>query len=470
VAESAGETKGRILVVDDERHQRDILQMILESEGYSAQVAGNGPQAITALHEQPFDLVLTDLKMPGMNGIVLLQEILNAAQGLCVILMTAHGSIGTAVDAMKKGAFDYLTKPLEREQLLIVLRRAMERVRLLRENRLLHEQLRDRFRIENIVGETGAMQDVFRVIQKVAASASPVLIYGESGTGKDLVARALHFASERRMKPLYPVNVPSLPEPLLEAELFGRQPAFPGDSGQTGVIEQAHGSTLFLDEIADLKPDVQAKLLRLLQEREFVRVGGSEPSRADVRLVAATRHDLERAVREGRFREDLFYRLNVAPIVLPPLRQRRTDIPLLAEHFLRRHAESGRPRAVGDAALKALMAYEWPGNVRELQSVIESALLMAETETISRDDLPAHVRAGIAGPRGLLGIEIPDTGIDLESIERALILRALEKAAGSVPRAARLLGLSRVALQNRLEKIQSAPIGAVAARESAESD
>ena len=382
-------------MVDDEKPQRDILQMILEAEGYETTAASNGRQALQAATSEPFDVVLTDLKMPDMNGIELLSELPKQPGGPCVILMTAHGTIDSAVDAMRKGAFDYLTKPLEKDELLLVLRRAMERSRLVRENRMLSEQLRDRFRLENIVGAHGSMQDVFRIVHKVAASLSTVLIYGESGTGKELVARALHHQSERRHKPFYAVNVAALPESILEAELFGYEKgAFTGaDTRKIGLFEQASGSTLFLDEVGDLKRDLQVKLLRTLQEREILRVGGTERVRVDVRIVAATNQDLEREVREGRFREDLFYRLNVIPIALPSLHERRTDIPLLVEHFLKKFA-GGVRREVSADALKLLVSYDWPGNVRELESVIERALLLGEGDRILPADLPAGVQAG----------------------------------------------------------------------------
>ena len=450
--------KGRVLVVDDERRQRDILQMILEAEGYETTAAGNGRQALQVAEGAGFDVVLTDLKMPDLNGIELLSEILKLQPPPLVILMTAHGTIDSAVDAMRKGAFDYLTKPLEKDELLLVLRRAMERAHLVRENRMLHEQLRDRFRLDNIVGAHGSMQDVFRIVHKVAASTSTVLIYGESGTGKELIARALHHESDRRGRPFYAVNVAALPESILEAELFGHEKgAFTGaEMRKIGLFEQASGSTLFLDEVGDLKRDLQVKLLRALQEREIMRVGGTERIRMDVRIVAATNQDLERAVREGRFREDLYYRLNVIPIVLPPLRERRTDIPLLVDHFLAKYGGSRR-RGAGEDALKTLMAYDWPGNVRELESVIERALLLGEGDLIVPADLPASVRSGAGAARRATDIEIPDTGIDLESVERSLILKALDKAGGNVTRAARLLGLSRRTLQYRLEKIESAP-------------
>jgi len=463
--------KGRVLVVDDERRQRDILQMILESEGYETTAAGNGRQALQAARTQPFDVVLTDLKMPDMSGIELLSELLASQPGLCVTLMTAHGTIDSAVDAMKKGAFDYLTKPLEKDEVLVVLRRAMERSHLVRENRMLKEQLRERFRVRNIVGAHGSMQDVFRIVHKVAASGSTVLIYGESGTGKELVAQALHHESERKARPFYAVNVAALPESILEAELFGHEKgSFTGaDARKIGLFEQASGSTLFLDEVGDLKRDLQVKLLRALQEREILRVGGTERVPIDVRIVAATNADLERAVREGRFREDLYYRLNVIPIVLPPLRDRRTDIPLLVEHFMARYTDPANRKEMSEAALSVLTAYGWPGNVRQLESVIERTLLLSEGDVIEPEDLPAAVRAGIGAPRGPMDLEIPDAGIDLDALERGLILKALDKAAGNVSRAARLLGLSRRTLQYRMEKIQaeSAPDGAPTARKGA---
>jgi len=287
-----------------------------------------------------------------------------------------------------------------------------------------------------------------------------VLVYGESGTGKELVARALHYQSDRRARPFYAVNVAALPESILEAELFGYEKgAFTGaDSRKIGLFEQASGSSLFLDEVGDLKRDLQVKLLRTLQEREILRVGGNDRIRVDVRIIAATNQDLDKAVREGRFREDLYYRLNVIPIVLPPLRERRTDIPLLVDHFVRKYA-GGRPRSVNPKALNVLVEYDWPGNVRELESVIERSLLLAEGDEIQPEDLPAAVRARISVRRIPLALDIPDSGIDLDEVERSLVLRALEKTDGNVSRAARLLGLTRRTLQYRLEKIQ-APAGA----------
>jgi DNA-binding NtrC family response regulator len=460
--------KARVLVVDDEPAQLEVLRLILTGEGYDVVTAASGKGALATLRRQPFDVVLTDLKMPDSSGIALLEEIQRAQPGACVVLMTAHGTIDSAVEAMRKGAFDYLTKPLDRDVLLLALSRAVERTRLVSENRRLQEELRSRFRVENLVGEHGSMQEVFRVVHKVAPSSSTVLIYGESGTGKELVARAIHVTSDRHDRPFVAVNVGALPESILEAELFGYEKgAFTGaDARKIGLFEQASGSTLFLDEVGELKRDLQVKLLRVLQEREFLRVGGTEPVPVDVRVVAATNRDLEREVQAGRFREDLFYRLNVIPITLPPLRERRTDVPSLVEHFLAKHGRPGRARTIAPEALEALVAYGWPGNVRELESVVERTLLLSEGDVVRLEDLPAAVRMRTR-PAGGIPVEIPDEGLDLEALERTLIQRALDKAGGNVTRAARLLGLTRRTLQYRLEKMQGAPEGAGGAPEGA---
>jgi len=460
--------KPRVLVVDDEAPQVEILRLILEAEGYEVTSASTGRGALAVLRREPASIVLTDLRMPDISGLALLEQILRERPTACVVMITAHGSIDSAVEAMRKGAFDYLTKPLDRDVLLLAVSRAAERARLVEENERLRDELRGRFGLDNVVGEHGAMQAVFRVVRKVAASTSTVVIYGESGTGKELVARALHTAGDRHDRPFVAVNVAALPETILEAELFGYEKgAFTGaDARKIGLFEQASGGTLFLDEVGELKRDLQVKLLRVLQEREILRVGGTEPVAVDVRVVAATNRNLEREMREGRFREDLFYRLNVIPITLPPLRERRTDIPLLVDHFLRKYGGRGRPAEIAPGALEALVAYDWPGNVRELESVVERTLLLTEGSRVEAEDLPLPARAGSSAAP--LPIDIPDGGLDLEDLERRLILRAVDKAGGNTSQAARLLGLSRRTLQYRLGLIRDARNGAATAPNGAD--
>ena len=448
---------GTILVVDDEPRQLDILKTILTQAGYDVETASTPEGALELLRNAAPQVLLTDLKMPGMDGIGLMEEALREAPSCSAVVMTAHGSVDSAVEAMKKGAFDYLTKPLDRDRLLLVLERAMETVRLRGENRRLRAQLHERFRLGNIVGIHGTMQDVFRLVEKVAPSSATVLIYGESGTGKELIARALHFNSPRASRPFLALNCSAIPEPLLESELFGHEKgSFTGAiARKPGLFEQAHGGTLLLDEVGELPPSVQAKLLRVLQEKEVRRVGGSASLAVNVRIVAATNRDLGRLMKEGKFREDLYYRLNVFPILLPPLRSRTTDIPPLVEHFLERFAkESGRPRLkVAPQTLSLLMEYSWPGNVRQLESALERACLLAEDELITPPLLPAEVRENLSAPaEGGLSLSIPDEGISLEAVERELMEKALRKAGGTLSKAARLLGISPRTLQYRLEK------------------
>jgi DNA-binding NtrC family response regulator len=461
---------GTVLVVDDEPRQLGILKTILSREGYEVETCSTAEEALLLLRASPPQVLLTDMKMPGMDGIALLEEALREAPACSAVVMTAHGSVDSAVEAMKKGAFDYLTKPLDRDRLLLVLERAMETVRLRGENRRLKDQLHDRFRLENIVGSHGSMQDVFRLVEKVAASSATVLIYGESGTGKELIARALHFNSPRASRPFLALNCSAVPEPLLESELFGHEKgSFTGAvARKPGLFEQAHGGTLLLDEVAELPVSMQAKLLRVLQEKEVRRVGGNASLSVDVRIVAATNRDLVRHMKEGKFREDLYYRLNVFPIFLPPLRSRTTDIPPLVEHFLEQFAsDAKRPVSrVTPQTLSFLLRYSWPGNVRQLESVLERACLLAEGDVITPDLLPAEVRENLAAPGGgSFPLEIPDEGISLEGVERELLEQSLRKAGGNLSRAARLLGISYRTLQYRLDKFRisregsSAPSG-----------
>mgnify|MGYP001210808045 CR=1 FL=1 len=454
---------GRVLVVEDEPRQREILQLVLEREGHEVVVAESAERAAALIRAAAPDVLLTDLRLPGKDGIWLLEETARIAPGTGTILVTAHGTIDNAVEAMKKGAFDYLTKPLERAAVVLAVRRALEKTRLVRENAALKQQLADRFALPNIVGEHGSMQDVARLVAKVAPSGASVLIVGESGTGKELVARAIHYASPRSGREMLALNCAALPETLLESELFGHEKgAFTGaEARKIGLFEQAHGSTLFLDEVGDLSPLTQAKLLRALQEGEIRRLGGEAVVSVDVRIVAATNRDLARLIAEGRFREDLFYRLNVVTIALPALRERRTDVPLLVRHFLgRRAAEAGRAPRLADDALAALVRYDWPGNVRQLESVVERAALLAEGDEITLGDLPQEIRR--PPDPTVPGFTLPDEGIRFEELERGLIVAALAKA-GTVSGAARLLGLTRRTLQYRMEKFgvpSPAPSGA----------
>ncbi len=443
----------RVLVVDDERKQLDILKAILGREGFDVDTAATAEAAVAILHDAPPAVILTDLKLPGMDGIGLLEETLRMSPQTVVIIVTAHGTIDTAVRAMKNGAFDYLTKPLARDAVVLAVRRALEKARLLSENLALVEQLVDRFSLPNIIGDHGKMQDVFRMVRKVAPSASTVLIYGESGTGKELIARAIHYNSPRAGRPFHAINCAAIPEPLLESELFGHERgAFTGAvARKIGLFEEASSSTLFLDEVGDLGMTMQAKILRALQEKEIRRVGGNASVPVDVRIVAATNKNLTRMLQEGKFREDLYYRLNVLTILLPPLRERTTDIPRLVDHFIARHAGSAAKtiRGIDDQALNVLMQYHWPGNVRQLESAIERAVLLSEGPAIGPEDLPQEIRH--RRDEGSLGIEIPDAGISFEVLEKELLEQALRKGR-SVSAAARLLGLTRRTLQYRLKK------------------
>jgi len=468
----------RLLLVDDEPGQLSILRTILTREGFDVETATSAEQAAALMRDAPPAVILTDLKLPGADGIDLLEQSSRLAPQACVIIMTAHGSVDTAVEAMKKGAFDYLTKPLVREAVVLVLRRAMDRVRLLRENAALQDALVNRFSIDNMIGEHGTMQDVFRLVRKIAPTSSTVLIAGESGTGKELIARALHYNSPRGRLPFHAINCAAIPETLLETELFGHEKgSFTGAvTRKIGLFEAASGSTLFLDEVGDLGMAMQAKLLRALQEREIRRVGGNVSIPIDVRIVAATNKNLERLLREGRFREDLYYRLNVLTIQLPPLRDRTTDIPRLVDLFIARHAAAAGKtvRGIDRRALALLMRARWPGNVRQLESAIERAVLLADGPLIAVADLPQEIRQSVDTA---LPFELPEGGISFRELERSLLEQALRKG-GNVSRAARLLAMSRRTLQYRLRKFgvtaeregaATRPDGAPAVRDAVES-
>ena len=446
---------GSILIVDDERGQREILQTILEGEGYRTASVPGAREALEKLDDREYDVILTDLKMQGMSGMELLERVLAADAGQCIIMMTAHGTVDSAVEAMKLGAFDYLEKPLERDNLLLTLRRAMERVRLVKENRALHRQLEGTSTIPNIIGEHPKMKEVYRIVTKIAPTTSTVLIYGESGTGKELVARAIHDGSPRREKPFFAINCAAIPETLMESELFGYEKgAFTGASSrEIGLFEAADGGTVFLDEIGEMSVAMQAKLLRAIQSKEIRRVGGKVNIAVDVRIVSATNRDLETEIRRGGFREDLFYRLNVIRINLPPLRERGSDVATLADFFVRKYSsQSGiGVKGLSKPALKIVMNYTWPGNVRQLESVIERGVLMAESDLIEPADLPAEVTGGLSRA-GWLPFELPPEGIQFEELEKNLIMKAMDRADWVIAKAAPLLGMSYKTLQYRLEK------------------
>jgi DNA-binding NtrC family response regulator len=429
-----------ILVVDDERAQREILEMILSSEGYDVTTASSGEAALKLAKEKRFDLVLTDLKMSGMDGIELLQRLLTFDSSIIVILLTAHGSIESAKEALRRGAYDYLEKPYDRDQLLEVIRRALSRLDALD---------------TEIVSASPAMETVKKMILKVAGSNSTVLIRGESGTGKELIARAIHNLSPRANQPFVSVNCAAINENLLESELFGHEKgAFTGAHAEKkGLFEVANHGTLFLDEIGELDIGLQAKLLRALQEREIRRVGGTHPIKVDVRVVAATNRDLRAMVQDGRFRDDLYYRINVLSIDVPPLRERREDISVLIDYFLRKHTRntSRLIRGLTPEARRLMLDYSWPGNVRQLESAIERAILLSEGDQITVEDLPLEVRQE-AQPSSESVFKLPPEGISFEEVERDLILQAMERTDYNITKAAKLLGLTFRTLQYRLEK------------------
>jgi DNA-binding NtrC family response regulator len=447
--------KGCILVVDDEANARTALADLLRDEGYRAETAADGFKALGKLEETAPDLVLTDLKMPGMGGLELLEKVRALDEDAVVVVMTAFGAVDSAVEAMKKGAADYLTKPLNMTELLLVLERELERRRLRREAGHLRARLAERYSFENIIGDAPPMQAVFKMVAQVAASRASVLLSGESGTGKELIAAAIHQRSPRAKGPFVKLHCAALAETLLESELFGHERgSFTGAAGRReGRFHQANGGTLFLDEVGEISPSVQVKLLRFLQEHEFERVGGNETVRVDVRVIAATNRDLKAEVTRGRFREDLYYRLNVINLEMPSLRERASDIPVLATHFLRKYARENDKTLDGfsDDALARLRAYGWPGNVRELENVVERAVVLCTGTKIGSSELPSQ----LAPARAPGGISIP--GSTLDEIEHYAIVKTLEETGGSTTKAAELLGISVRKIQYKLHEYQSAP-------------
>lgn len=454
----------RVLVVEDELSQREIFQDILADEGYSVDTAESGEEAIKKVRDERYAVVVTDLKMPGADGIEVLKAALAADENTVVVMMTAYGTVGTAVEAMKLGATDYLSKPLRKDELLIVLEKTLQNRRLAQENLELHRELESRYHFDKIIGSSDQMNEVYRLIGKVLNNDSTVLITGESGTGKELVARAIHFNGGRRKDPFVPVNCAAIPENLIESELFGHEKgAFSGATGRRiGKFESADGGTLFLDEISTLHYDLQAKFLRVIQEMEFQRVGGDDLIEVDVRIITATNKSLRKLTAAGVFRDDLFHRLNVVNIDLPPLRRRKSDIPLLVKSFLEKYGRKyDKPGvSISVEAVEALSDYDWPGNVRELENLIEQLIVLGDMPRIEPQDLPSYIFEDTADDGGLEretsgelpGFKLPETGIELAGVEKSLIIEALERSGGRLVGASKLLGISYKTLQYRIKK------------------
>ncbi len=444
-----------ILVIDDEPLQRDILKTILDDEGYETYTSLSGEEGLKILKEISPDVVLTDLKMDGIDGIEFIESLPEAPFQPPVIVMTAYGTISSAVDAIKKGAFDYLTKPLEKDVLLITVKRAVGRAELLKENLQLQNALFEKFKIEGIIGHSPKMVEAVEIMKKVSASNVTVLILGESGTGKELAARAIHYNSPRRTKPFTAINCAAIPENLIESELFGYEPgSFTGASSRSiGLFEASNSGTLFLDEVGDLPPMTQSKILRVLQNKEIRRLGSRESVKVNVRIITATNKDLEKEIANKNFREDLYYRLKVITIELPPLRERREDIPELVTFFITKYNQEfgKRVKGIDETSLKALKEYHWPGNIRRLESVIERAVLMCESSHIGLKDIKGELR--FFQGKDVLDFDLPDEGINVDELEKDLLKKAMQKANGVATKAAKLLGMSYKTFWYRWEKL-----------------
>jgi len=452
--------KDKILVADDEQSMREFLDIMLKKEGYKVSLASNGEEVAKLVENDLFDLVLLDIRMPKLDGISALKRIKANAPETVVIMITAFASADTAIKAMKEGAYDYITKPFKVEEIKLIIKNALEKKNLQKENILLKQAVRDRFHFGNIIGQSPKMVALYDLLEKVSPTKTNILITGESGTGKELVAKAIHYNSPRKDKPFVTLNCGAIPESLIESELFGHMKGAFTDAIATkkGLFEVADEGTIFLDEISELPLLMQVKLLRVLQDKEFKRVGGTEDIRVDVRIIAATNKELEEAVKEKRFREDLFYRLNVIQIKLPPLRDRRDDIQTLANHFLKKYSQelSKNISKIAPEALQILMNYEYPGNVRELQNIIERAVALESSPDLTAHNLSSYLNDQPLLKRGAIDVEIPSEGIDLEKmvedLERTLLLKALDRTKGIKKKAAELLHINFRSMRYRLEK------------------
>ncbi len=443
-------------MVDDEETQRESLRGFLEKKGYAVVPAASGAAAIGKLKQSDFDLIITDYQMPGMTGAQLLDEAKSINPSVPVIVMTAFGTVESAVAIMKQGAFDFLQKPIDLEELLVLIERAEERSTLIRENKQLRQQLAERFRFDGIVSASGEMEQALNMAARVARSKASVLIRGESGTGKELVAKAIHYASDRSDKPFVVVNCAAMPETLFESELFGHEKgAFTGaDKPRAGKFEQAHGGTLFIDEVGDIPMPVQVKLLRAVQFGSIERLGSNKTISTDVRIITATNRNLEKMIETGEFREDLFYRFNVVAVHLPPLRARKSDIPILVDFFLKKYAgQSAEPiEGVSREAMDALIKYHFPGNVRELENIIQRAAVLARKSIITTKDLPSHVWAAAEQPTDVADGLPSGLNDAVEQLERKMIGSALAEASGNQSRAAELLGINERTLRYKMSK------------------
>jgi two-component system response regulator AtoC len=447
----------RVLIVDDEENFRHMLSVILKKEGYDVEAASNGEEALQRMSLAPFDQILCDIRMPKMDGIEFLNEVKKVGVDATIIMMSAYGTVDIAIEAIKLGAYDYISKPFKPDEIILTLKKAEERERLRKENELLRKEVKKEYSFENIISKNKAMQRIFEVIKKVAPYKSTILITGESGTGKELVARALHYNSDRAQNPFIAVNCGAIPENLLESELFGHAKGAFTDAIRTkkGLFEEADGGTLFLDEIGELPGQLQVKLLRVLQEGEIRRIGEAKPILVDVRIVAATVKDLAREVNEGRFRDDLYYRLNVLPIHIPPLRERKEDIPLLITHFIKKYSQGMNKNIAGidSRALESLMNYRWHGNVRELENTIERAIVLADRENIEPENLPGEIQ-NFKDEVQLEPLTEEELSIKKASrfLEMNLIKKALLKTKGNHTHAAKLLEISHRALLYKIKE------------------